>query len=86
MPASLNLQITRRKQIKDLSAQGAKKGIKRKKIIREVETEIDEESCTNIVYDDSKDASLNSSVDTSLDARNTDTLYKSIDINLIKKS
>ena len=69
----------------DLSAQGAKKGIKRKKIAREVQTETDEESCTNIVYDDSEDASLNSSVDSSLDAHNIDTLCKSIDITLMKE-
>ena len=73
------------KQIKDLSAQGAKKSIKRKKIVREVQTETDEESYTNIVYDDSEDASLNNSVDSSLDAHNIDTLCKSSDINLMEE-
>ena len=71
------------KPIKVLSAQGAKKCIKRKKIVREVQTETDEQSCSNIVYDDSEDTSLNISVDSSLDACNTDTLHISIDINLM---
>ena len=84
MNASVTKSADYQKQIKDLSAQGAKKGIKRNKIVREVQTETDEESCTNFVYDDSADASLHSSVDSSLDAQNIDALRKSIDINLIK--
>ena len=35
------------------------------KIVREVETETNEELCTNIEYDDSEDTSLNSSVNQS---------------------
>ena len=85
MNASVTKSADYQKQIKDLSAQGANKGINRKKIVREVETETDEEPCTNFVYDGSEDASLNSSVDSSLDACNIDALRKSIDINLIKR-
>ena len=65
MNASIIKSTDYQKQIKELSAQGAKEGIKRMKIVREVETETNEELCANIEYDDSEDASLNSSVNQS---------------------
>ena len=88
-PININVSVIKfeeyQKQVKDLSAEGAILDIKREKIVREVQTETEEESCTNIVYDDSEDASLNSDVDSCLDARNTDTQHKSIAINLMKE-